>query len=373
MSPPASEVDSQTGWPYEVGARFATIDEIADAAKAALPVEVWNYLDGGAGTERTLRANRAAFARWQLLPRVLTGGDPPDLRTTFLGIPLALPVLTAPFGSDGLFHPEGHLAVVRACAAAGVAAVVPEASTFSLEAVAEAAPAAARVFQLYPLGPVDNFRRMVRRAEDAGYGALCVTADSPTAGIKERVLRDRFAPDPGVVSGNYPPGSAVALSDVFGQLHTVDRATWSWSQLAEALDATSLPFLVKGVLTAADARAAVEIGAAGVVVSNHGGRQLDGVPAALDALPEVVAEVGDELAVAVDGGFRRGLDVLMALCLGADAVLIGRGAAYGLAAAGQEGVSRVLELLTAELTTCMTLLGRARIADLDRSALRATA
>jgi 4-hydroxymandelate oxidase len=355
---------------YASAARFATLGEIADAARAALPADVWDFLAGGAGTETTLADNAAAFGRWRFRPRVLSGIGPPDLGTSLLGIPLRLPLLTAPFGADGLFHPDGQLAVARANARAGIASIVPEAGTYPLEEVATAAPAAARVLQLHPMGPERNFRDMLARAEDAGYTAVCLTADSPTGGWRERNLRNRFSPDPAVITGNYPPGRGVSPEQVFGQLFTRGEPVWSWDQVARLCATSRLPFLVKGILTAADARAAVAAGAAAVLVSNHGGRQLDRAPAALDQLPEVVAEVGGEVPVALDSGVRSGTDVVVALALGADAVVIGRLAAYGLAADGEAGVTRVLELLREEITTVLTLLGRPSVRDLDPTALQ---
>jgi 4-hydroxymandelate oxidase len=352
------------------GRTYTTLNEIVEAAHAALDTDVLDFLDGGAGDEVTLRRNREAFARWSLRPRVMTGRPVPPTATTFLGTPLSLPVLTAPFGGDRLFHPDGQVAVARANAAEGVASIVPEAGSFALEDVAAAAPAAARVAQLHPMGPPDNFVAMLGRIQRAGYQAVCVTLDAATSGWRDRNLRNQFSPDLSVFAGNYPPGGSVTLEAVLGQLFTRDQPAWGWERLAELMAETTLPWIAKGILTGEDAEAAAAAGASAVLVSNHGGRQLDGAPAALDQLPEVVAAVGGQLQVGLDGGVRRGSDVVTAIALGADVVVLGRLAVYGLAAAGEHGVRRVLQLLREEIVTVLTLLGRGGIGELDRAALQ---
>lgn len=349
---------------------YATLGEIVDAARAELDADVLDFLDSGAGDGVTLRRNREAFARWSFQPRVMSGRPVPSAATTFLGIPLNLPVLTAPFGGDRLFHPEGHLAVARANQAEGVASIVPEIGSFSVEDVAAAAPDAARVAQLHPMGPPDNFVTMLGRIQRAGYRAVCVTVDSPTGGWRDRILRNRFSPDPSVGMGNYPPGRGANVMEVFGSFFTRDQPVWGWEQLAELMTETSLPWIAKGILTGTDAEAAAAAGASAVFVSNHGGRQLDGVSAALDQLPEVVGAVGGQLQVGLDSGVRRGSDVVTAVALGADVVVLGRLAAYGLAAAGEHGVRRVLQLLREEIVTVLTLLGRGGILELDSGALK---
>ncbi|MFR9807122.1 alpha-hydroxy acid oxidase [Pseudonocardia sp. RS010] len=343
---------------------FATLSEIAEAARAALPPDVVDFLDGGSGEERTLRRNREAFGRWEYRPRVMSGHGVPDLSTRFLGVALGVPVLTSPFGADGLFHPDGQCAVARANAAAGAASIVPEAGTHPIEAVAAAAPAAARIAQLHPMGTPQTYAAMLRRIAAAGYSAVCVTVDCPTAGWRERNLRNRFDPDITVITGNYPVGGAVRPEEVFGQLFTRTEAVWTWAELAERMAGCPLPWMAKGILTAADAEAAVEAGAAAVLVSNHGGRQLDGAPAALDQLPEVAAAVGDRAQVALDSGVRTGADVVTALALGADVVVLGRLAATALAAGGEAAVRRMHDLLRAEMLTVLTLLGVGGVADL---------
>jgi 4-hydroxymandelate oxidase len=344
---------------YDLAERFATVSEIYDAAPARLDSADWDFLAGGCGEELTLADNRRAFARWQFRPRLLTGMSQPGTATSFLGLPLASPVVTAPFGADRLFDTEGHLAVARANARFGNWSIVPESGSFSLEAVAEAAPGAARMFQLHPMGADRDVLTMIRRAEDAGYSALCLTCDCPAGGWRERNRRNRYRLDRSVIAGN----GIDYLRQSAPQPH------WTWKRVAEVFSQTALPFMAKGVLTAEQAREAVDAGARALLVSNHGGRQLDSTPASLDQLPEVAAEVGDSTQIALDGGVRRGSDVVKALALGADIVVIGRPAAMALAAAGEDGVFRLHQLIQEEMVNVLTLLGR-DISSLDSSALQ---
>ncbi|MFT4261757.1 MAG: alpha-hydroxy acid oxidase [Nocardioides sp.] len=345
---------------------FAVLDDLYDAARATLSVDRWNHLVGGAGLERTVAANRAAFDDWAFRPRVLTGIEHADTSCEFLGIPLAAPIMTAPVGSDGLYHEQGHKAVARANAAAGTASVVPAASTFSLEEIAAAAPAAMGMFQLHAAGHPDEFLRLAARAAQSGYRALCVTVDHPTRGWRDRNLRDGFVPPAEFIGGNYETGPDGALSR---QLGRTKGRLWSWDDLRAAMDDVELPVVIKGILTGEDAELAVDLGAAGLVVSNHGGRQIDGAVASLRQLPEVVEAVAGHCAIAVDGGVRRGTDILKALALGADVVLVGRPIMVGLAAAGEAGVAAVLRILREELTATMTLTGRPTVASVDASLL----
>jgi isopentenyl diphosphate isomerase/L-lactate dehydrogenase-like FMN-dependent dehydrogenase len=347
---------------------FATLEEIRAAALQRLDPVVGDFLEGGAGDELTLRRNRRAFDRWAFRPRVMSGLAAPTLQTSFLGFDLALPILTAPFGADALFDPDGQVAVARANRRAGSASIAPEAGSHSIEEIAAAGGPAALIGQLHPLGTDESFLRMVRRYEDAGYRALCITCDCPTAGWRERNLRNRFSPDETVLGGNYPPGVG-EMQAVFGQLFAQDAAVWSWERLGDLLAGGPLPWIAKGIMTPEDAVAAVAAGASGLLVSNHGGRQLDGQLASADVLPGIRAAVGAHVSIAVDSGIRRGADVVKARALGADAVVLGRLAVYGLAAGGETGVLRVLELLGDEIRTVLTLLGRGGLADLDASAL----
>ncbi len=341
---------------------FVVLDDAVIEARRTLPPEALAYVEGGAEDERTLDENRRAFTRWLLRPRMLTGAPAADPSTTFLGMPVAMPILVAPFAGDTLLHTDGYRAVLEAAASLGTLAVVPEVTGETLESLASAAPDAARVFQLSLRHPHAALVELLSRTADAGYSSLCVTVDVPVVGVRRRELRH-----PGVrlEIANFPSRSTGFID------HTGERERpWTWARLADVMAGTDLPFAVKGVLTAEDARAAVEAGAAAVYVSNHGGRQLDSAPATLDQLAEVVDEVGGDAEVALDGGVRSGGDVVKALALGARAVLVGRPACYGLAAGGRAGVHRVLQILRHELVTAMTLLGRARVADLDRTLLQ---
>lgn len=334
---------------------FVAIEEIRAAAQRTLPSPVWEFLESGAGTESTLRANREAFGRWVIRPRPMSGVSDPDTSATILGIPLALPVLTAPFGGDALFAPEGHLAVARANAACGTGSIVPEVGSFSWQEVRAAAPAAVRIAQLHAW---DSFGHAAARIKAAGYDVLCVTIDCPQTGFRVRSAMSRFHPEPRVWRGNAtaPPGTPTA-NDMFVLGVSAAAPAWSWEQLARATERAGLPWIAKGIVTGEAATAALAAGASGVIVSNHGGRQVDPAPASLDALPEVIAAVAGRVPVLLDSGVRSGADVLLALARGADAVVIGRLAAYGLAAGGEAGVRRVIELLREELRTLMILAG----------------
>jgi len=330
---------------------FVAIEEIQAAALRALPEDVAAYLEAGAGSESTLRANREAFGRWVIRPRPMSGVSEPDMSATVLGIPLALPVLTSPFGGDALFHPDGQLAVARANAACGIASIVPEVGSFSYEEVAAAAPAAARIGQLHPF---ESFDPVARRIKNAGYDALCVTVDCATMGWRVRNKMARFRFDPGVWFGNVTDDGEPNVASTFGGGIIPD---WTWDQLAEATARHQMPWIAKGILTPEAATAAVNAGASAILVSNHGGRQVDPAPASLDALPGIAQAVGGRVPLLLDSGVRTGADVFLALALGASAVVIGRLAAYGLAAAGEHGVRRTIELLTSELRTLMILAG----------------
>jgi isopentenyl diphosphate isomerase/L-lactate dehydrogenase-like FMN-dependent dehydrogenase len=334
------------------------LEEIHAAALGQLPPNAATYLESGAGTELTLRANREAFSRWVIRPRPMTGVSDPKINTSLLGIPLSVPVLTAPFGGDALFARDGHLAVARANAACGTASIVPEVGSFSYEEVAAAAPAAARIGQLHPH---DSFDVSAARIKAAGYDALCVTVDCPIVGFRARNRMARLGLDPVIWSGNVLRDGSPNVASSYGE-HIVP--TWTWDQLAEATARHGMPWIAKGILTAEAAAAAMDAGASAILVSNHGGRQVDPSPASLDALPEVAAAVAGQVPVLLDSGVRTGADVFLALALGASAVVIGRLAAYGLAAAGERGVARTIELLATELRILMTLAGVPDVASL---------
>ncbi|HWK27280.1 MAG TPA: alpha-hydroxy acid oxidase [Solirubrobacter sp.] len=326
--------------------RFATAGEVADAARAALPPEVWDYVSGGGGTEVTLRRNRAALDALLLAPRVLRDVSARRTDTTFLGIDLALPVLLAPIGTIGLFDAGGAATCARAAARAGVAAFVGILSVPSLEEVAAAADAPL-IFQHYVRGDRDWTLELFRRAEAVGYRALCITVDSAVDGIRERDLRNRF--DRSSMQDRPNLGAAYDRREL--------QATLTWTEVAWLAERTELPLLLKGITHPDDAALAVEAGAAAVVVSNHGGRQLDGQPGAIEVLEGVVDAVDGRIEVAVDGGFERGGDIVKALALGARAVLIGKAMCLSLAAGGEDALVDTLERLRRELDATFALLG----------------
>ena len=332
---------------------MTALAEIHAAALRSLPPEVVVFLESGAGTEQTLRANREAFGRWVVRPGPM-GVRAPRTGTELLGIPLAAPILTAPFGGDAMFDPDGHLAVARANAACGTVSMVPELGTFSYEEVAATAPAAARIAQLHPY---ESFDHVAKRVRAAGYDALCVTVDCPMTGFRARSKVNRFRPDPYLWRGNMTDDGAPSATRMFRDGISAQTPAWSWDQLAGAAARQDLPWIAKGILTKEAAEAALNAGASAILVSNHGGRQVDPAPASLDALPEVVSAVACRVPVLLDSGVRTGADIFVALALGASAVVIGRLAAYGLAAAGETGVRQTVELLAEELRTLMILAG----------------
>jgi len=339
---------------YPAAATFAALEEIHAAALRALPPEAAVYLECGAGAERTLRANRDAFARLAIRSSPMSGVAAPRTDTGLLGIPLSVPVLTAPFGGDGMFAADGHLSVARANAACGTASIVPELGTYSYEDVRTAAPAAARIAQIHPY---ESFDHVAKRIRNAGYEALCVTVDCPMTGYRARIKMTRYRLNRAIWSGNVTRDGAPTVTSMFRDGISEQTPPWTWDQLAEAAARQDLPWIAKGVLTAEAAHAAIDAGASAIYVSNHGGRQVDPAPASLDVLPEVAAAVAGRVPILFDSGVRSGADLLLALALGADAVVIGRLAAYGLAAAGEVGVRRTIELLTEELRTLMIIAG----------------
>jgi 4-hydroxymandelate oxidase len=317
------------------------------AAEERLDPASFGYFAGGANDEWTLRENVAAFGRWVLRPRMLVDVSQTTAATTVLGTEVSFPVLVAPMAFQGLAHPEGEKAMARGAAAAGTVMCLSTLSTAGLEEVAEAAPDGLRWFQLYWGPDRSKVQDLLERAAAAGYRAIVVTVDLPEVGRRERDLRTGFV-------------TPASLSDVTDNSLT-------WRDLDWLRSHTTLPILVKGILTAEDAVLATEAGVEGIVVSNHGGRQLDGVAASLDALPEVVEAVGDRSEILLDGGVRRGTDVVKALALGARAVLVGRAALYGLAVGGGDGVERVLALLREEVELALALCGCASPADVTRA------
>jgi isopentenyl diphosphate isomerase/L-lactate dehydrogenase-like FMN-dependent dehydrogenase len=325
--------------------RLVSIADFEGVARERLPKDVVDFVEGGAGDEWTLRENTRAFERWTLRPRVLRGVSERDMTTQVLGTALSMPVMVAPWAYQRMVHPDGELATARAAARSGTVMVVATPAERDLEAIA-AASSGPRWWQLYVFADRGFTADMLHRVAAAGYGAVVFTVDLPVVGTRNRDDRNGFEiPVPLRPSGG-PYDPAIG-----------------WGDLAWIREHAPLPILVKGILTAEDARLAVDAAADGIVVSNHGGRQLDGVQASVEALPEVVEAVAGRIPVLLDGGVRRGSDVLKSLALGAAAVLIGRPTAWGLAVDGEDGVVRVLEILREELDTAMALAGCRTISD----------
>ena len=370
------------------------IADLRRLAKRRLPRVVFDYIDGGADAEITLRENCRAFDTVTFRPRCAVATPSCDLRTSVLGIPLSMPLVLAPVGSSRMFYPRGEEVAARAAGAAGTAYTLSTLSGCRMEDVA-AASSGPVWYQLYLLGGRDVATAAMQRARAAKFSALVVTIDTPVAGLRERDVRNgtkeliarklgpmipfvhQFLMRPSWLAGflgdggmmKFPnvvlPGQgAMPYADVGAAL---EQSMVSWQDLRWIREAWSGPIIVKGVHTGDDARRAMDMGAAAVVVSNHGGRQLDGVAATVRVLPGVVAAVGDQIEVLLDGGIRRGSDIAKALCLGARAVLAGRAYAYGLGAAGGAGVTRAIEILRTDLIRTMKLLGCASTAELDRS------
>ena len=373
-------------------------DALRERAMESLSEEAYGYLVGSAGEERTPGHNRAAFSDHRLVPRVLRDVEERDLSVDLFGETLPAPVLLAPLGVQSILHEDAELATARGAVDAGVPFVLSSASSETMEDVADAADEAAdsasggaadgalpRWFQLYWAADRAIAESFVDRAAAADYSALVVTLDTPMLGWRDRDIDDAYLPfldgegvanyfaDPAFRDrlGDDPEANELAavreFVDVFGD------PSLEWSDLEWLCEYADLPVVPKGILHPDDARAAVDAGAAGVVVSNHGGRQVDNAVAALDALPGVVDAVGDEVPVLFDSGIRRGSDVLVALALGADAVLLGRPYAYGLSIAGADGVSEVCRNLLADLDLTMGLCGVDGVADVDGSLLASSA
>ena len=368
------------------------IEDLRLAARRRLPRSVFDYIDGGADAEVTLRENVRAYEDVTFRPRCAVEIPPPDLRTTVLGTPIALPLVFAPVGSSRMFWPRGEEV---AAAVAGSAGTIYSLSTLSgcrLEDVKKATPGPAW-FQLYLCGGHEVARATLQRVADAGYSALILTIDTPVAGMRERDLRNgakelltkswpmmpyvgQFLARPRWLAGFFGDGGLMSFPNVMlkeGPMPYADvgaaleQSVVTWRDLKWIREIWKGPIVIKGVHIGEDAKRAVDEGASAVVVSNHGGRQLDGVSATIRALPEVVAAVGGRTEVLLDGGIRRGSDIVKALCLGARAVLVGRAYAYGLGAAGGPGVTRAIDILRGDIVRTMKLLGCKSVAELDRS------
>jgi 4-hydroxymandelate oxidase len=348
-------------------ARIVNLHELEPLARGVVAPATWDYIAGGSWDELSLAESVAAWRRRTLRPRVLVDVANVTTATTLLGMPTAMPVAIAPTAGHGLVHPQAEVATARAAAAAGIPFTLATMSTRSIEEVAAATPDAVRWFQLYVQADPRRTQELVERAAAAGYRAIVVTVDLPVLGYRDRDRRNRFdLPGP---LGNLPDVPiGPAPDDVDVQVPDLLSRSLTWADLASIRSwAPGLPIVLKGILTAEDARLAVEHGAEAIVVSSHGARQLDRVPATVDVLEEVVDAVRGRTEIWVDGGVRRGLDVAIALALGARGVLVGRPILWGLAVAGQPGVERVLAILREELEIALALLGTPSPGDLTRA------
>lgn len=374
--------------------RAVNIEDLRNLARRRLPNVVFDYLDGGAEDEITLRANTQVFGELMFRPRHAVSFAQCDLRTRVLGRDLSLPFLLAPVGYSRLMHPVGEIGAARAAGAAGTAYVLSTVSAHSLEQV-QAASAGPVWYQLYLLGGREAAEGTLERARAAGYSALAVTIDTAVAGMRERDVRNgmrellgrnvlaklpyvgQFLTHPRWLGGFIADGGVPAMPNVIvpgmGPMPMTDvgaalaRSVVKWEDFRWIREAWGGPIVVKSVLTGDDARRAIDHGADAVVVSNHGGRQLDCVSATLKVLPEIVKAVNGQVEVLLDGGVRRGSDIVKALCLGARACLVGRAYAYGLGAAGEAGVTRAIEILRSDLERTLRLLGCPSVSQLDRS------
>ena len=374
--------------------RVLNIEDLRRAAKRRLPRVVFDYIDGGAEDESTLRANCRAFEAVTLRPRCAVATPACDVRATVLGTAVTMPLILAPVGSCRLMFPRGEEAAARAAGEAGIICALSTLSGCRLEDVV-AASGGPMWYQLYLVGGRDCALGGIERARRAGFSALVVTIDTPVAGFRERDLRNgakellsgnprailpfvnqilarprwlaAFLADGGLMKFEnvlIPGKGPMLYADITAAL---EQSVVTWQDLKWIRQAWNGPIVIKGIHTVEDARRAVDIGADALVVSNHGGRQLDGVAPTLRVLPEVVSAVGDRIEVLIDGGIRRGSDIVKARCLGARAVMAGRAYAYGLGAAGGAGVARAIDILRSDLVRTLKLLGCASVADLDRS------
>ncbi|MGY5882224.1 alpha-hydroxy acid oxidase [Modestobacter lacusdianchii] len=330
---------------------FLDLDALEARARQVLPADVFDYYAGGAGTETTLAEAPAAWRRWRLRPHVLRGVAAVQLGTTLLGTEVATPIGVAPWAYQAMAHPDGELGTARGAAAAGALMTVSTSANTALADVATATPAGPRWFQLYRLHSPAHTDDLARRAGQAGYRALVLTVDLPVLGRRHRDLRHDFALPAGLPLANHPTVTGDR------SLPAAETPTWTFADIGRYAELSGLPVVVKGVLRGDDAERCVAAGAAAVWVSTHGGRQADPAIASADALPEVVAAVGDEVEVYADGGLRTGSDALTALALGARAVFLGRPTAWGLATGGADGVARVISGLSEELAHTMALCG----------------
>ncbi len=351
--------------PEELAA-IVNVHEFEAPARERMTRSNFDYLAGGSWDEITLAENDAAWREFRFAYRVLTDIRTVDVGGSFLGRPSALPVAIAPMAAMAMAHPDGEGAMARAAAAAGIPIVLSTSASMTPEAVTDAAPDADRLFQLYLIGDLAYTRTLVERAEAAGYRAIMLTVDLPVLGYRERDRRSGFQ----LPSMPNVDAAGGAHRGRYGGLADQRSMGLTWADLAEVRSWSTLPLVLKGIVAPDDARLAIEHGADAIVVSNHGARQLDRSLATAHALEDVVAAVAGRCEVWVDGGIRRGLDVAIAMSLGASGVLVGRPFYWALAAAGQAGVERAIAILREELEIALPLLGCASVADLRRELVR---
>jgi isopentenyl diphosphate isomerase/L-lactate dehydrogenase-like FMN-dependent dehydrogenase len=344
--------------------------DYARLAEQKLEPGAFGYFAGGAGDELTLRENVEAYRRLHLRPRVLAGIES-TTATTVLGSEVSMPLLVAPVALQRMAHPDGELATARAAQAAGTIMTLSTLATSSPADVAAAAPGGTRWFQLYCYRDPAVTQALMDQATEAGFEAIVLTVDAPPLGRRERDLRTGFTIPADITVPSFAAAAGGPASATVAEMFSLMDPKVDWSDLERLVLQSELPVVVKGVMTGEDGRLACEHGAAAIVVSNHGGRQLDGIPATIDALPQVVEAVEGRVQVLVDGGVRRGTDVVKALALGARAVLVGRPIIWGLAVAGEQGARRVLELLRQEIELALALTGCGSPADVTRAHVQA--
>ncbi len=373
-------------------ARAASIEDLRQLARRRLPRVVFDFIDGAAGDERTLRENQQAFADWHLMPRVGVNVSDRSLVTRIVGRDARLPLILAPTGLAGMFSPGGEVSAANAALAAGIPFCLSTNSVASIEEVAREVPGGDRWFQLYIMKDRALTDALLERAARSGYRVLCVTLDLPIQGKRDRDVRNAFTvplrPRPGTILdvashpgwlyglmrsnvrfGNFVGSEPEGFTSIAKLVGTLFDPSVDWDDIARIRDKWNGPVVVKGVLHPDDARRAVEIGCDGVIVSNHGGRQLDQVPASVAALPAVAEAVDGRAEVILDSGIRRGTDILIARALGASACMIGRAFLWGLASGGTAGVTRTIDILRDELDNALALLGQRRFVDVDQRAV----
>ncbi len=344
-------------------ADIVSLDEFELLARTAMPHMAYEYVSAGAADEHSLRWNREAFRRLRLRPRVLLDVAEVDMRTTLFGEVMPFPIVLAPTAYQRTMHPDGEIGTARGAGAAGATMIVSTATTSAFAEIAKVATTPLW-FQLYVQSDRAYTQDLVQHVQDAGCRALCVTVDTPTLGTRDRMIKAKFALPPGIETPHLRDASAERRGVI-----VPDRISITWRDIEWLRSIARVPVLLKGILDHDDAERAIDAGVDGIIVSNHGARNLDTVPATIDALPAIAARVAGRIPVLMDGGVRRGTDIVKAIALGANAVMIGRPHCFGLSVGGAAGVARVIELLRVEFELAMKLCGRRTLASIDRTVL----